>query len=136
MLRTNFPEVNHYCKYNSLKILVWNKVKESLSQAGDKISEQTKALIEKYKPKIQDALQRVQKVIIEEGKRIVIEIINDIVKVTVGSLENNVALFKRSVFTDCKFDYSINMKKLITIFPVCSKIHLKILFAMHISSVN
>merc|ERR1712019_256567 len=78
----------------------WQKVQDAFNRAGDKISNQTKALIEKYKPKVKDALERVQKVIIEEGKRIVIEIIGDIVKVTVGDLEDEVSVYKRNVFAD------------------------------------
>uniref|UniRef100_A0A7M6DJI6 Uncharacterized protein n=1 Tax=Clytia hemisphaerica TaxID=252671 RepID=A0A7M6DJI6_9CNID len=79
----------------------WKKVTDAFEKAGDKISNQTRALIEKYKPKVTDALTRVKKVIIDEGKRIIIEIIGDIVKIVVEDLqEDEIVLAKRNIITD------------------------------------
>ncbi|XP_066913764.1 uncharacterized protein [Clytia hemisphaerica] len=95
----------------------WKKVTDAFEKAGDKISNQTRALIEKYKPKVTDALTRVKKVIIDEGKRIVIEIIGDIVKIVVEDLQEDeivkelAALSEDSELMDAEFFFSLNYGK-------------------------
>ena len=69
-------------------------------------------MIEKYKPKVTDALTRVKKVIIDEGKRIIIEIIDDIVKIVVEDLQEDeivkelAALSEDSQLMDAQFFFS------------------------------
>ncbi|XP_057317714.1 uncharacterized protein LOC130662798 [Hydractinia symbiolongicarpus] len=63
---------------------IWGKVKTAVTDLGDKIDAKTKELINKYKPKIVEGLKKVHKVVVIEGKKIVIQIINDVVKVVVG----------------------------------------------------
>ena len=85
---------------------------DTFERAGDKISNQTRALIEKYKPKVTDALTRVKKVIIDEGKKIIIEIIGDIVKIVVEDLQEDeivkklAALSEDSQLMDVEFFFS------------------------------
>jgi len=80
---------------------IWNKVKTAVSKFGSKAKAATNAIIEKYRPKIEKALQNAQKVIIVEGKKIVIEIVGDIVKVIVDGLsstsEESTVVVKRSI---------------------------------------
>jgi len=80
---------------------IWNKVKTAVSKFGSKAKAATNAIIEKYRPKIEKALQNAQKVIIVEGKKIVIEIVGDIVKVIVDGLsstsEESTVIVKRSI---------------------------------------
>merc|ERR1712002_1450068 len=76
----------------------WAKVKDAFKKLGDKIKATSEDLwkkivpvagpvIEKYKDLIVKALQRQGTVIIDEGKKIVITVINDVVKVIIDGLE-------------------------------------------------
>jgi len=48
---------------------LWSKVEEALDKLGDNVKQQTKDLVEKYKPKVIDSLNRIKKVIIEGAKK-------------------------------------------------------------------
>merc|ERR1712002_1066521 len=76
----------------------WAKVKDAFKKLGDKIKATSEDLwkkivpvagpvIEKYKDLIVKALQRQGTVIIDEGKKIVITVINDVVKVIIDGIE-------------------------------------------------
>merc|ERR1712002_1271137 len=76
----------------------WAKVKDAFKKLGDKIKATSEDLwkkivpvagpvIEKYKDLIIKALEKDGKVVIDEGKKIVITVINDVVKVIIDGLE-------------------------------------------------
>merc|ERR1712157_492067 len=60
---------------------LWNKVKDAASKLKGATKAKVQEIINKYKPKIIKGLNNVKQVIISEGKRIVITIRNEIVKI-------------------------------------------------------
>ena len=89
-------------------ILVWGKVKAAVKNVGDKISEKTKNLIDTLRPKIVEALKNVQRVIIVEGKKLIIEINGSIVKIITDGLtatSEDKSVSKRSL-SDSKYQMS------------------------------
>merc|ERR1712002_225700 len=77
---------------------VWGKVQDAFKKLGQKIKAKSEDLwkklvpvagpvIEKYKDLIIKALQKQGTVVIDEGKKIVITIINDVVKVIIDGME-------------------------------------------------
>jgi len=71
---------------------VWGKIEDKL---GEEFSAQVKSLVEKYKPKIIKTLEKVKQFIIEEGKKIIIELQGDLIKIVVKSLTGQIE--KRSI---------------------------------------
>ena len=74
----------HYA--NNVYILVWAKVKTAVRNAGSKITVMFKSLLEKHKAKIMAALKTAERVIIIEGKRMVIEFVEGVVKIIADGL--------------------------------------------------
>merc|ERR1712002_808683 len=77
---------------------VWGKVQDAFKKLGQKIKAKSEDLwkkivpvagpvIEKYKDLIIKALQKQGTVVIDEGKKIVITVINDVVKVIIDGME-------------------------------------------------
>lgn len=62
------------------------KIAKVAGKLGDKIMGQLESIVDKYKDIILEALKADGKVIIEEGRTIVIEVINDVVKVIVDGI--------------------------------------------------
>jgi len=62
---------------------IWEKVKAAVASQSGPYKEEIKALIEKYKPRILDQLKKIKKVIIEEGKTLVIEMLGDTIKIII-----------------------------------------------------
>merc|ERR1711885_72383 len=63
---------------------IWGKVKEAMKKLGDNIKANAKKTIEELKPKITEALENLKKIVIDAGKKIVIQINDEIVKIVVG----------------------------------------------------
>jgi len=77
---------------------VWAKVKQSVADLGDNLKASTKALIEKYKPKIINSLNKVKKFVIDEGQKIILEFKGDIVKIIQSATDNlESTMAKRSI---------------------------------------
>merc|ERR1712212_954773 len=57
---------------------------EFMEKLGDNIKADTKKTIEELRPKITEALENLKKIIIDAGKKIVIQINDEIVKIVVG----------------------------------------------------
>merc|ERR1712121_96478 len=53
---------------------IWGKVKEAMKKLGDNIKADAKKTIEELKPKITEALENLKKIVIDAGKKIVIQI--------------------------------------------------------------
>ena len=77
---------------------VWAKVQEAFKEFGEKVKAKSEAIwkklgpaamkvLGKYKDVIIDALEKDGKVIIVEGRKIVITIINDVVKVVIDAID-------------------------------------------------
>merc|ERR1712189_73322 len=77
---------------------LWNKVKDAFKNLKEKIKAKSKDLFdklapivdkvsEKYKAQIMAALEKGGKVIIDEGKKIVISVVDDVVKVIIDGIE-------------------------------------------------
>ena len=62
------------------------KIAKAAKRVGDKVLKQVMETLNKYKDVIIGALTKDGKVIIEEGRRIVIEVIKDVVKVVVDGI--------------------------------------------------
>merc|ERR1711962_78345 len=63
---------------------IWGKVKEAMKKLGDNIKADAKKTIEELRPKITEALENLKKIVIDAGKKIVIQINDEIVKIVVG----------------------------------------------------
>jgi len=77
---------------------LWNKVKDAFKNLKEKIKAKSKDLfdklgpiadkvLEKYQAQIMAALEKGGKVIIDEGKKIVISVVDDVVKVIIDGIE-------------------------------------------------
>jgi len=77
---------------------LWNKVKDAFKNLKEKIKAKSKDLfdklgpiadkvMEKYKAQIMAALEKGGKVVIDEGKKIVISVVDDVVKVIIDGIE-------------------------------------------------
>merc|ERR1712002_835465 len=89
--------IGYESQENGLKE-TWGKVKDAFKRLGDKIKATSEDLwkkiipvagpvIEKYKDLIIKALEKQGTVVIDEGKKIVITVINDVVKVIIDGME-------------------------------------------------
>jgi len=77
---------------------VWAKVKQSVADLGDKLKASTKALIEKYKPKIINSLNKVKQFVIDEGQKIILEFKGDLVRIIQSATDNlESTMAKRSI---------------------------------------
>merc|ERR1712183_495564 len=77
---------------------LWNKVKDAFNNLKEKIKAKSKDLfdklgpiadkvLEKYQAQIMAALEKGGRVIIDEGKKIVISVVDDVVKVIIDGIE-------------------------------------------------
>jgi len=64
---------------------VWAKVKAAADKLKGDMKDKVKEAIEKYKPKIIDGLNNVKVVVIDAGKKVVIQIRNEIVTIITGA---------------------------------------------------
>jgi len=62
---------------------IWEKVKAAVQEQTGHYKKEIDALVEKYKPRIIDQLQKVKKVVISEGKTLVIEMLGDAIKIII-----------------------------------------------------
>ena len=67
------------------KSVVWAKVKAATDKLKGDMKDKVKEAIEKYKPKIIDGLNNVKVVVIDAGKKVVIQIRNEIVTIITGA---------------------------------------------------
>ena len=69
--------------FNVLTSIVWEKVKAAVEAQAGHYKKEIKALIEKYKPRILQQLKKVKKVIISEGKTLIIDMLGDTIKIII-----------------------------------------------------
>merc|ERR1712002_282614 len=75
-------EKSFYEEDNGLKE-IWEKVKAAVQEQAGHYKKEIDALVKKYKPRIVDQLQKVKKVVISEGKTLVIEMLGDAIKIII-----------------------------------------------------
>ena len=83
------------------KSLVWAKVKAAASKLSGKVRDDVKAVIEKLKPQILDHLNTVKEIVIDAGKKIIIQVKDGVVRIIVDALkvESEIETYGLS---DCK----------------------------------
>jgi len=62
---------------------IWEKVKAAVEEQAGHYKKEIDALVKKYKPRIVEQLQKVKKVVISEGKTLVIEMLGDAIKIII-----------------------------------------------------
>merc|ERR1712178_549073 len=62
---------------------IWGKVVEAIKGVTGPLKKDVEALITKYKPRIVEELQKFKKVVIEEGKGLVVEMLGDAIKIII-----------------------------------------------------
>merc|ERR1712002_1256188 len=75
-------EKSFYEEDNGLKE-IWEKVKAAVQEQAGHYKKEIDALVKKYKPRIVEQLQKVKKVVISEGKTLVIEMLGDAIKIII-----------------------------------------------------
>ena len=76
----SYPIFFQFCEF-----AVWAKVKAAADKLKGDMKDKVKEAIEKYKPKIIDGLNNVKVVVIDAGKKVVIQIRNEIVTIITGA---------------------------------------------------
>merc|ERR1712121_351884 len=66
---------------------IWAKVKDAAEKLRDDAKEKIQAAIDRLKPQILDALKNVKEVAIDAGKKIIIQIKGEIVRIITGATE-------------------------------------------------
>jgi len=66
---------------------MWAKVKAAANKLSGKVRDDVKAAIEKLKPQILDHLNTVKEIVIDGGKKIIIQVKDDIVRIIVDALK-------------------------------------------------
>ena len=64
---------------------MWEKVKAASNKLSGKVRDDVKAAIEKLKPQILDHLNTGKEIVIDAGKKVVIQIRNEIVTIITGA---------------------------------------------------
>ena len=80
--------------YNSIFFLVWSKVQAALDGLGDDVKDVATKLVNKYKPKIMESLEKVKKMALQGAKSLLLELQGDIVKILTGDEKH---LMKRAI---------------------------------------
>merc|ERR1711881_162348 len=76
-------EVATYGKFDDL----WAKVKAAAEKLRDDAKEKIQAAIDRLKPQILEGLKNIKEVVINEGKKIIIQIKGEIVRIITGATE-------------------------------------------------
>lgn len=83
----------------------WEKVKAAASSLAGKTKTIVLQILEENRPFIMEQLAKIKEALVEAGKKVLVQITNDIVKIIVGdsvSYSDDSVMYKRSI-TDCKF---------------------------------
>ena len=81
--------------------LVWEKVKAAANKLSGKIRDDVKAAIENLKPQILDHLNKVKEIVIDAGKKVLIQVKDDVVRIIVDALKGESEI-ETYGFSDCK----------------------------------
>ena len=74
--------------------IVWSKVQAALDGLGDDVKDVATKLVNKYKPKIMESLEKVKKMALDGAKSLLLELQGDIVKILKGDEKH---LMKRAI---------------------------------------
>jgi len=94
---------------------IWAKVKDAADKLKDSAKEKIQAAIDRLKPQILDALKNVKEVAIDAGKKIIIQIKGEIVRIITGATEatsDDVAYMEKRGVADIWGKVKEAMKKL------------------------
>ena len=78
--------------------IVWSKVQAALDGLGDDVKDVATKLVNKYKPKIMESLEKVKKMVLDGAESLLLELKGDFVKILTGDEKH---LMKRAI-SDCK----------------------------------